>query len=105
MKKSIKTATIVTAFLLLPVVVLAQVALPAETGTFLDQVIKFLNDIPATVIMSLMAAIEFVLRLVPTSAPMSVLVPVKKVMDALVFIIVYVSGLLEKLIVVANKVK
>ena len=89
---------------LLPVMALAQV-IPPESGTFLDAVAKFLNDIPAAAIASGLIALEFVLRFLPTVKPASILVPVKKGLDVVVFILNYTGGLLEKVIVMANNVK
>jgi hypothetical protein len=90
---------------IIPSLVMAQASLPPETGSFLDKIALFLHNIPAGVMVSVVAALEFLLRFFPTAAPASLLVPLKKGLDMLVYILSYVSDFMGSLVVVANKVK
>lgn len=79
---------------------------PVDSGVgFLDAIMKYLNELSPAVVAGFLTVIEFVLRLVPTVNPASVLVPVKKVLDVVVFILGYVSELLAKLISVGQRLK
>lgn len=90
----------------LPILALAESAqIPVDSGTFLDAIAHFLNAIPAVTIAGVLATLEIILRVIPSSVPLSLLVPVKKVLDMVVFIVQVLNGLIEQVIVVANKVK
>lgn len=91
----------------LPSIVFAQsaVGLPEDSGSFLDKIGHYLSNIPAASIVAVLTGVEILLRLVPTANPASLLVPAKKILDMLVYILSFVSDLLSKLVIVANRVK
>jgi len=89
---------------LLPVAVCAQEAMPAAP-TFLDGIIKALESIPGTVIALIMSVVEVALRWFPTWKPLSLLIPIKYVIDGVGKILMLLSAWVDALIKVANNVK
>lgn len=91
---------------IVPALALAQASLPVDSGnSVLDKLAHFLHDLPAATIASALMVLEVILRVIPTTAPASILVPVKKALDMVVYILSFLSDLLAQVVNVANNVK
>lgn len=98
-----KTAVIFS-LIMVPMIALAQV--PPDSGIgFLDMIMHYLNGVEAGVIASIIAMVEIVLRLVPTTVPLSLFAVVKKGLDVVIWILKFASEFLGKLVAVGNRLK
>lgn len=95
---------LVALVLLLPSLALAQV--PPDSGIgFLDFIMHYLANLDAGVIASFLALIEIVLRLIPTTVPVSLFSLVKKALDVMIYILKFASDFLGKIVVMGNRLK
>lgn len=73
--------------------------------TFLDSIIKALQNINPMIIAGIVTALEIGMRLVPSLKPLSLLVPMKYVVSGLIVILSLLESILAKLIAAANITK
>lgn len=71
--------------------------------TFLDGVLNWIDGLSAGVVAGVIAVVEIILRLVPSHKALSVLVPVKYVLDGVCKVFSWASGLLAVLIASLNR--
>ena len=94
------------ALVILPAVVLAQAAAPAVAEpTYLDGVLKFLQNLSPAVVTAVVAGLEFLLRAFPTSKALSLLIPVRYAVKSLGAILTVLAGFLDQIVQAANNVK
>lgn len=83
---------------------LAQVAGAVAPPTFLDGALNWLKALNPIAVGGVMSVVEIVLRLVPSQKALSILVPVKYVLDGVSTLFGWVSGLVTVLITSLNNV-
>jgi len=76
---------------------------PAQP-TYLDGVLKAIGESSA-IIAGLLMVFEFILRVVPSAKPLSLLVPAQYAFSGLGAIFTFLGGLVKQLIEVANRTK
>jgi hypothetical protein len=81
----------------------AQEVAPAAP-TYLDAALKAIGESSA-IVAGLLMVFEFILRIVPTAKPLSLLVPAQYAFAGLGAIFTFLGGLVKQLIDVANRTK
>lgn len=101
-----RVLVLVFGFLLAAIAMAQGIPAPEDSGiAILDLIKNYLFNVPESILISIIGAVEIVLRFVPTRVPMSLLVPIQKVLVILGFIVAWCAAFVGRLVAVANRIK